>query len=141
MKDRYLFRAKRTDNGEWIVGYLFQMCHCKKIICPENEHIASPVDESTICQCTGLKDKNGQMIWENDIIRFQFDNDDCPFPNKGTRKRAGKVFFSDFRASWALSMGKNGSIYPNNDLFEYVQNGNRVEVIGNIFNHQKLLGM
>ena len=97
------------------------------------------VDESTICQCTGIKDKNGKLIWENDIVSFQFDNDDCPFPNKDTKKRIGKVFFSDFRVSWSIAMGRNGSKSLNNDLFKYVQNGNRVEVIGNIFDNQELI--
>ena len=97
------------------------------------------VDPETVCQCTGLKDKNGKLIWENDIVRFQFDNDDCPFPNKDIKKRIGKVFFSDFRASWSIAMGRNGSKCLNNDLFKYVQNGNRVEIIGNIFDNPEML--
>lgn len=148
MEDRYLSKAKRLDNGEWATGSLIT-CEdgtCKiATSCLEgkaNEPIlvcAYDVDRDTICQCTGLKDKNGKLIWENDIVSFQFDNDDCPFPNKNTRKRIGKVFFSDFRASWSIAMGRNGSKSLNNDLFKYVQNGNRVEVIGNIFDNKELL--
>ena len=99
---------------------------------------AFEVRTDTICQCTGLKDKNGKLILENDIVRFQFDNDDCPFQNKDTKKRIGKVFFSDFRASWSIAMGRNGSKCLNNDVFNFVQNGNRVEVIGNIFDNPEL---
>ena len=149
MEDRYLSKAKRIDNGEWVeghyitnekdpnhayIGYLFGvvdgMVHDTDIV---------EVIPSTICQCTGLKDKNGKLIWENDIVRFQFDNDDCPFPNKDTKKRVGKVFFSDFRASWSIAMGRKGSKALNNDLFKYVQNGNRVDVIGNICDNSELL--
>ena len=148
MEDRYLTKAKRLDNGEWVTGSLIT-CEdgtCKiATSCLEgktNEPIlvcAYDADRDTICQCTGLKDKNGKLIWENDIVSFQFDNDDCPFPNKDTRKRIGKVFFSDFRVSWSIAMGRNGSKSINNDLFKYVQNGNRVEVIGNIFDNPELL--
>ena len=78
MEDRYLFKAKRIDNGEWVeghyitnekdpnhayIGYLFGvvdgMVHDTDIV---------EVIPSTICQCTGLKDKNGKLIWENDIM-------------------------------------------------------------------------
>ena len=139
MNDRYLFRAKRIDSGEWVEGLLTIMWEQPHIIIPEDENTAYQVDENTICQCTGLKDKNGKLIWENDIVRFQFDNDDCPFPNKDTKKRVGKVFFSDFRASWSIAMGRKGSKALNNDLFKYVQNGNRVDVIGNICDNSELL--
>lgn len=146
MQARHLFKAKRKDNGEWVFGGL---SYCDKtnayfITNMVKDHISyicfhQEVDSNTICQCTGLKDKNGKLIWENDIVRFQFDNDDCPFPNNDIKKRIGKVYLADFRASWSIAMGRKGSKYLNNDLFKYVQNGNRVDVIGNIFDNPELL--
>ena len=76
MQDRYLFRAKRLDNGQWVQGFI-----CKKkyksnkfyISCfhdkDDNEQFFA-IDPDTICQCTGLKDKNGNLIWENDVVGF-----------------------------------------------------------------------
>lgn len=152
MEERYLFKAKRTDNGEWVVGYYAVIGQRNVIIekCVENYYCPDTcesrhgnqiheVNSKTICQCTGLKDKNGKLIWENDIISYQRDNDDCPFPNKDTKKRLGKVFYKGFRTTFAIGMGKNGSGSINDDLRKYVQNGNRVEVIGNIFDNPELL--
>lgn len=144
MEDRYLFKAKRVDNGEWVVGNIVRYGYTGKekyYIVPSyaSDLYAFEVDPSTICQCTGLRDKNGKLIWEGDIILFQRDNDDCPFPNKDTKKRLGKVFYKGFRTTFAIGMGKNGSGSINDDLWKYVQNGNRVEVIGNIFDNAGLL--
>lgn len=76
MNDRYLYRAKHVHvlqgiehlEGRWIEGYL-----------SDENHINSPklegeflIDPSTICQCTGLKDKNGKLIWENDVVRVKY---------------------------------------------------------------------
>lgn len=85
MENRYLFRAKRLDNGEWVTGNLIQNPFFKGVrswISSEQEDKTRlrsisrtqalwnsiEVDSSTICQCTGLKDKNGKLIWENDIV-------------------------------------------------------------------------
>ena len=85
MNDRYLYRAKRADNGEWVEGNLihvnkdYYICE-KPYECMEEYSSLNGqsygfggfkfVDPSTICQCTGLKDENGQKIWENDIVDF-----------------------------------------------------------------------
>ena len=85
MEDRYLYKAKRVDNGEWVQGYLVYDNRDKlyRIImdiqystgtCITTDN-APRVDSSTICQCTGLKDKNGKLIWENDIMVAHLDKD------------------------------------------------------------------
>ena len=83
MEDRYLFKAKRTDNGEWVIGYYGVIGERNVIIekyaenyyCPdtcESRHgnQIHEVNSKTICQCTGLKDKNGKLIWENDVVAY-----------------------------------------------------------------------
>lgn len=65
------FKAKRLDNGEWVEGDLMKEHYGARII----EHTSKAdnwiaVNPSTVCQFTGLKDKDGKPIYEGDIVDF-----------------------------------------------------------------------
>nr|DAZ60845.1 MAG TPA: YopX protein [Caudoviricetes sp.] len=140
MQDRYLSKAKRKDNGEWVQGVPFEIEGKTVILINDTENLlrthyleenmwtseiyAIEVDPSTICQCTGLKDKNGNLIWENDIVSYC----DC------TKE--------DYVISWE----------QNKACFEYQQyscsmmnfdelSSCEVEVVGNVFDNPELLEM
>lgn len=140
---RGLWRGKLKVNGKWVEGYRVELQQEKGadplclIIGLEGQY--NPVDPKTYGECTGLRDKNGKPIFEGDIVRYQIDNDDCPFPNKDTKKRTGNIYWQEFRSCFALDMSGNCSGWINNDLYRYVQNGNRVEIIGNIHDNPELL--
>lgn len=127
-----LFKAKRLDNGEWVEGSLLQTTavSLKSFIVESacytfdewdwNECVE--VDTNTICQYTGLTDKNGNKIWENDVVS-------C----------GGNlvVMWNERFASFCLD--KNGWMY--NHFFGEAVEGCDCEVIGNVFDNPELIGV
>lgn len=64
-----LFKAKRIDNGEWVYGnYAFTDTNGEQHFIFQNKAFEFEVDKDTICQFTGLFYKNGNKIWENDVL-------------------------------------------------------------------------
>ena len=68
------FKAKRLDNNTWVEGYFYAECGNTYIIEDRqsesmlNRNEAHQVDPSTVCQFTGMKDKNGVEVWEHDLL-------------------------------------------------------------------------
>lgn len=141
MEDRYLFKAKRLDwrefpeKEQWITGYYVlgfneyeQPVHL--IFEPTSMFFShgetdgwTEVDPSTICQCTGLKDKNGTLIWENDIVKDENGNfyKACWQNNYYWICVSSEIFQSGIK--WDL----------------YLMRSFEIEVIGNIFDNPELL--
>ena len=148
MSREILFKAKRIDNGEWVEGQYAYTTNpltedgkpIKHLICNGTNIFNDLIDPDTLCQYTGLTGKDGKKIWENDILRYSYDYDGSPFLKDGEeiKYRAGAVFWSEWRGSWAVC-GRGNKKCTNNDVFKYNRNPNRTEVIGNIFDNPELL--
>lgn len=133
MEDRYLFKAKRLDNGEWVTGslitcedgtykiatsYIDGDTNMAILIC------AYDVDKDTICQCTGLRDKNGKLIWENDIV------------NCLTEECRGCIGWNESEAGFYFNVLLEDGRFEEEYIYDY-QDG--IEVIGSIFDNPELL--
>ena len=152
MNDRYLYRAKRTDNGEWIIGSLIQAdyigtvrswisseqydkARLREISSNQAVWRAFEVRNDTICQCTGLNDNNGKLIFENDIVELHDKNIDFTW-------RAILSFGNPGEYTWGWRLEPLGECKANEDILCWIdmeESGAFCEVIGNIFDNPELL--
>lgn len=125
MEDRYLFKAKHFK--KWHIGNIVKEPDGLYIRDIKGNVMAYINDESTICQCTGLRDKNGNLIWENDIVGLYNEN-------KTKRYAVGCVEYGTCNCS--CCDGVYGWYFT--DSADIRESG-RYEVLGNIFDNPKLL--
>ena len=131
-----LFRGKRVDNGEWVEGYYAKQsnhaCFASEL---KYQHFIYKdvfldfnlgglqefeIDPSTVCQYTGLTDKNGKKIFDGDIL-------DTPYTGKI------KVCFDD--GVFGADCGDGYGVLPlRRSIF-----GEGGIVIGNIYDNPELL--
>ena len=144
-----LFKAKRIDNGEWVEGYYYKISettYCfkedyERKPVPEHHYILQErmtdwglpnqmvqieIDPKTLCQFTGMTDKNGKRIWENDIVEAW---------SQGSR--AIGTVKQRVDGLWIMSPA-----WQNHEFWELKPNSNgetTVEVLVNAFDNPELL--
>lgn len=128
MENRFLYRGKRIDNGEWVEGFLMDENY---INTPFNDNEVGgrfddpvEIDESTLCQCTGLRDKNGKLIYENDIV------------NCIEAECCGRIVWNESEAGFYFDVLLEDGTYEEERIYDYVD---CMDVIGNIFDNPELL--
>lgn len=133
-----LFRGKH--GGNWFEGNLV-MYNGKPVISRQVQDapgtVGYEVNPETVCQFTGLTDKNGNKIWENDIVKTHY-------VNAKKDKHIETVVFHNgrFCAFQRIGGGKwysdlfDGSAHFLQDESVYMD---EIEVIGNIFDNPELM--
>lgn len=144
MSREILFRGKRTNNGEWVEGWVTSqfkkhtegelLTRIQSNIFGVGEHL---VDTETVGEYTGLTDKNGKKIFEGDIVKCRDLYNDIEF--------TAVVEFGNPNGtySWGWQLYPiSGDTYVNLDILLWIETeetGVLAEVIGNIQDNPELL--
>lgn len=130
MENRYLYRGKRKDNGEWVEGYLsYPFCTEKG---NESYYFYAKdslgffcrcvVDASTICRCTAMPDKNKKLVFEHDIV---WDSDERAFyeiiwnqEDMCWNVEDADGHKSEFEECYGSTIEVNGNRFDNPELLE-----------------------
>lgn len=156
------FRGKSIETNEWVHGFYYEVPAPLKCVGKREEPkgyiikerpnsvndwgmlipmVAIEVDRNTICQFTGMVDKDNKEIYENDILKFtQLYN--IPYDTSGDIET--KEFYTDVKweegGFWIKDAGDDdyrdflgafiGDVYPLTDI----------EVVGNIYDNPELIG-
>lgn len=149
-----LFRGKRLDNGEWVEGFYVCLHDHKgneshriytgyaETDCGDYYPEWFEVDPSTVCQFTGLLDKNGKRIFEGDLLNwFSY-----PFLRDNAHNYFAEVVWFENSPAFGLVTHKNplsavrGISAGNADYMEDFDESDW-EIIGNIHDNPELMGV
>ena len=132
MENRYLFRAKRIDNGKWVEGNYVHTRLGREMIADGttyfgiNRPCMIDIDVNTLCQCT---DEDGKKIFEGDIVGFI----DCTSTENGYSEQycRGRVLWDEETGSFQITERLSAESY------EVLDRG--CKVLGNMFDNSELM--
>ena len=144
--NRYTYKAKRKDNGEWVYGNaIINPNSTDKIVIVESgvtsysstkESILEFINDyveiipETLCQCTGLKDRDGNYIFENDIVLITMKD---IVKEKG--KWITKIIYEENIVCW--NKKESGFRFKDKDGIDWIGTDNEVKIIGNKFDKEE----
>lgn len=146
MEDRHLCKARPIGTRkQWVTGFyavlgektVIIVCEPEKfydVDSGKNSHGNKIVEviPKTVCQCTGLKDKNGKLIWENDIINGSV--------KRGAAFYRCLVLWNECKARFDVrNMDCNFPMTLDECTDDISMSGFDYEVVGNIFDNPELL--
>ena len=136
MNNRYICKAKRKDNGEWVEGDLIQWKNGNMQIClgvglNKKEKTLVDIIPETVGQCTGRKYANDKLLFEGDIVKWYSDYDDT-WGYSHTAECYGVVVWNANDYCWNIKT--NYELIPFNDYDWDVS-----MVVGNIYDNSELL--
>ena len=128
MSREILFKAKRIDNGEWVEGYYqkrFDLDGSEQHLIFWSKSYTvweyAEIDPDTLCQYTGLTDKDGKKIWENDIVELPDEEGyfTCEWEEDAARfVMNGDGLTVNFDNYWSYQTEVAGNIFDNPELLE-----------------------
>lgn len=140
-----LFRGKREDNGEWVYGYYVKLPDAAGSVCfmhvpagnPDEHNTAHYVAPKTVGQYTGLNDKNGNKIFEGDILSIAQKGDSVGrYFDPPIKYPANVVVKWDLCAwMWEVILQEKFYLHFPDAWCHY-----ECEIIGNIYDNPELIG-
>lgn len=139
--NRYLFKAKRKDNNEWVYGDLLNLYDGRKYIvnnqfgaCIDNKGnfinteapFTNEIIPETLCQCTGLQDRDCEDIFENDMLDGIYEDLYVSYCDKCKQLQLKYICNDECLAC-------EGNIH----WFEFIEDCNEYKIIGNKFDKEE----